>query len=686
MSAARLEKLNPQQRRAVEHGGVPLADAGPLLIIAGAGSGKTSTLAHRVAWLIEQGADPRRIMLLTFSRRAAAEMTRRVDLILAEFVRGKGGAVVDAMAWAGTFHAIGARLLREYAEAIGLGPAFTIHDREDSADLMNLVRHDLGFSKTEKRFPTKGTCLAIYSRAVNGELPLDVVLGSCFPWCAMWQDELRTLFAQYVEIKQQQRVLDYDDLLLYWAHMMQEPSIAEEVANRFDHVLVDEYQDTNKLQASVLLALRPNGKGLNVVGDDAQSIYSFRAATVRNILDFPGHFSPRADVVTLEQNYRSTQPILAAANAVIELAEERFTKNLWSARKSAERPQLVSVRDEAEQALYIVQKILENREQGIALRAQAVLFRASHHSGPLEVELTRGNIPFVKFGGLKFLEAAHIKDMLSFLRWAENPRDRVAGFRVIQLLPGAGPATAARMLECSGDRPDLVGALGDIKPPAAAAEHWPGFVEAVRLVRGRAAGWPAELDLVRRWYEPHLERIHEDAALRQPDLLQLVQIASTYPSRERFLTELTLDPPDATSDRAGDPLLDEDYLILSTIHSAKGQEWKSVFILNAVDGCLPSDLAAGTSAEIEEERRLLYVAMTRAKDHLHLIVPQRFFVHGQRSNGDRHLYASRTRFIPSALLGHFESRAWPQATPVQTSAKPARAPVDIGARVRRSWG
>jgi DNA helicase II / ATP-dependent DNA helicase PcrA len=686
MSAACLEKLNPQQRRAVEHGGLPLADAGPLLIIAGAGSGKTSTLAHRVAWLIEQGADPRRIMLLTFSRRAAAEMTRRVDLILAEFVRGRGGAVVDAMAWAGTFHAIGARLLREYAEVIGLGPAFTIHDREDSADLMNLVRHDLGFSKTEKRFPTKGTCLAIYSRAVNGELPLDVVLDSYFPWCAMWQDELRTLFAQYVEIKQRQHVLDYDDLLLYWAHMMQEPSIAEEVANRFDHVLVDEYQDTNKLQASVLLALRPCGKGLNVVGDDAQSIYSFRAATVRNILDFPGHFSPRADVVTLEQNYRSTQPILAAANAVIELAEERFTKNLWSARKSAERPQLVSVRDEAEQALYIVEKILENREQGIALKAQAVLFRASHHGAPLEVELTRRNIPFVKFGGLRFLEAAHVKDMLSFLRWAENPRDRVAGFRVIQLLPGAGPATAARVVERVGDRADPVEGLSDIKPPAAAAEHWPGFVDAVRLVRSRAAGWPTELDLVRRWYEPHLERIHEDAALRLPDLLQLVQIAATYPSRERFLTELTLDPPDATSDRAGDPFLDEDYLILSTIHSAKGQEWKSVFILNAVDGCLPSDLAAGTSAEIEEERRLLYVAMTRAKDHLHLIVPQRFFVHGQRSNGDRHLYASRTRFIPSALLGHFESCAWPQAAPAQTSAKPAQAPVDIRERVRRTWG
>jgi len=686
VSAARLEKLNPQQRRAVEHGGLPLAEAGPLLIVAGAGSGKTSTLAHRVAWLIEQGADPRRIMLLTFSRRAAAEMIRRVDLILVEFNRTRG-AVPDGLAWAGTFHAIGARLLREYAETIGLAPAFTIHDREDSADLMNLVRHDVGFSKTEKRFPTKGTCLAIYSRAVNGELPLDEVLGSYFPWCAMWHDELRALFAQYVETKQRQHVLDYDDLLLYWAHMMLEPSIAGEISERFDHVLVDEYQDTNRLQASVLLALRPNGNGLTVVGDDAQSIYSFRAATVRNILDFPGHFSPRAEMVMLEQNYRSTQPILTAANAVIELTEERFTKNLWSERKSAERPQLVSVRDEADQALYVVEKVLERREQGLALKTQAVLFRASHHSGPLEVELTRRNIPFVKFGGLKFLEAAHIKDLLAFLRWAENPRDRVAGFRVVQLLPGAGPATAARVLERVAEQADTVAALGDIKPPAAAAEHWPAFVEAVRLVRGRVAGWPAELDLVRRWYEPHLHRIHEDAMLREADLLQLLQIASTYPSRERFLTELTLDPPDATSDRAGDPLLDEDYLILSTIHSAKGQEWKSVHILNAVDGCLPSDLATGTSAEIEEERRLLYVAMTRARDHLHVIVPQRFFVHGQRSNGDRHMYAARTRFIPTALLDHFECSAWPRAAAAPgASVKPARAPVDIRARVRRSWG
>jgi DNA helicase-2/ATP-dependent DNA helicase PcrA len=694
MTAPYLAKLNADQRRAVEHGGAAFAEAGPLLIIAGAGSGKTNTLAHRVAHLIVNGIDPRRILLLTFSRRAAAEMARRVERITAQVfnanVMGARAAVVsNALTWSGTFHAIGARLLREYALQIGLDRSFTIHDREDSADLVNLIRHDLGFSRTEQRFPAKGTCLAIYSRAVNAELPLDEVLGSFFPWCASWEAELRALFAAYVEAKQRQHVLDYDDLLLYWAQMMAEPSIAAEVAARFDHVLVDEYQDTNALQASILLALKPDGKGLTVVGDDAQSIYSFRAATVRNILDFPGHFSPRAEIATLERNYRSTQPILAAANAVIDLAEERFTKNLWSDRACAERPQLVSVRDESEQARYVAERILEHRERGIALKSQAVLFRASHHSASVEIELARRNIPFVKFGGLKFLEAAHIKDVLGFLRWAENLRDRVAGFRVIQLLPGAGPATAGRLLDRVGedafDAQDSLSAILAFVPPAAAAAHWPDFAEAIRLVRGRAAGWPAELDIICRWYAPHLERIHDDAAVRQADLVQLTQIASTYTSRERFLTELTLDPPDVTSAEAGAPLLDEDYLILSTIHSAKGQEWKAVFILNVVDGCIPSDLGTGSTAEIEEERRLLYVAMTRAKDHLHLVVPQRFFAHQQRSNGDRHMYAARTRFIPATILDRFTSCAWPLAAATTSGAGSKREGVDIGARLRRMW-
>jgi DNA helicase-2/ATP-dependent DNA helicase PcrA len=681
--AVYLAKLNVQQQRAVEHG---IEDGRPLLIIAGAGSGKTNTLAHRVAHLIASGADPHRIMLLTFSRRAAAEMQRRVERITAEALRANDGRMAQVLPWSGTFHAVGARLLREHALEIGLNLAFTIHDREDSSDLMNLVRHDLGFSKTKKRFPMKSTCLGIYSRTVNAETPLVEVLGSHFAWCAEWESELRRLFAAYVEAKQKQNVLDYDDLLLYWAQMMKESAIAEDLAARFDHVLVDEYQDTNRLQASILLAMKPNGRGLTVVGDDAQSIYSFRGATVRNILDFPDHFSPQAEVATLERNYRSTQLILAAANAVINLAEEHFTKNLWSDRASAELPRLVSVRDETDQAGYVAQKALEYREAGMPLKQQAVLFRASHHSAQLEIELIRRNIPFVKFGGLKFLEAAHIKDILALLRWAENPRDRVAGFRVIQLLPGAGPATAARLLDHIAETTDALEAIGAFVPLAGTAEAWRAFVDLNRVLRTKAAGWPAEIEYVCHWYEPHLERLYEDAVTRQSDLGQLVQIASTYPTRERFLTELTLDPPDATSDEAGMPLLDEDYLVLSTIHSAKGQEWRAVTILNVIDGCIPSDLSTGSTDAIEEERRLLYVAMTRAKDHLHLILPQRFFAYQQRSNGDRHVYATRTRFIPDSILHCFESCAWPVATTqARSSSKLQRDGVNIGAQLRRMW-
>src|SRR5438270_1104884 len=638
-----LDRLNPDQRAAVEHGAD--GDARPLLIIAGAGSGKTDTLAHRVAHLVMSGADPHRILLLTFSRRAAAEMERRTERILN---RASGTNASAGLIWSGTFHAMGARFLREYAERIGLERSFTIHDREDAADLMNLVRHELDLSRTESRFPTKGTCLSIYSRAVNAEAPLEQVLGKAFPWCANWAAELKALFAAYVEAKQRQNVLDYDDLLLYWAHMLGERDFASEIGARFDHILVDEYQDTNRLQASILLALKPDGRGLTVVGDDAQSIYSFRAATVRNILDFPSRFTPRARIVTLERNYRSTQSILAASNAVIALASERFTKNLWSEREASTRPLLVAVRDESDQARYVVTRVLENREAGLPLKSQAVLFRTSHHSDTLEFELTRRNIPFVKFGGLKFLEAAHVKDVLAALRFAENPRDRVAGFRVTQLVPGIGPASAAKVLDRLA-APDPAAMLVTYAPPRAGAE-WKGFVTLFDALFRRTSPWPAEFEQVRRWYQPHLERLHDDAAVRAADLAQLEQIAASYRTREQFLTDLTLDPPSASSDEAGAPLLDEDYLILSTIHSAKGQEWKSVFVLNAVDGCIPSDLGTGTTAEIEEERRLLYVAMTRARDHLHLVMPQRFFTHGQNAKGDRHVYAARTRFIPATLL------------------------------------
>ncbi len=684
--ATYLDKLNPQQRRAVEHGAAEGPRSRPLLVIAGAGSGKTNTLAHRVAHLIVNGADPRRILLMTFSRRAAAEMTGRVERICGGARGARDGIIADGLAWAGTFHATGARLLREYAAEIGLDPAFSIHDREDSADLMNLVRHELGFSKTESRFPAKGTCLAIYSRVVNAETPLEQVLLGAFPWCASWSEELRALFAGYVEAKQAQNVLDYDDLLLYWAQTMQESALAEEIGGRFDHVLVDEYQDTNRLQALILLALKPEGRGLTVVGDDAQSIYSFRAATVRNILDFPKSFMPPADIITLDRNYRSTPPILAAANAVIDLAAERFTKNLWSERESAERPQIVAVRDEADQPRFVVERVLEARESGATLKQQAVLFRASHHSGPLEVELTQRNIPFVKFGGLKFLDSAHVKDLLALLRFVQNPRDRVAGFRILQLLPGVGPASAQDVLDFLAQQAAPLSVMSEAPTPARAGKAWSTLVTTLRLLSCGMPAWPAEIEAARQWYEPHLERLHEDASSRLDDLIQLEQIARGYPSRQRFLTELTLDPPDATSGQAGPPLRDEDYLVLSTIHSAKGQEWKSVFVLNAVDGCIPSDLATGTAAEIEEERRLLYVAMTRARDKLHLVMPQRFLTHGQHPQGDRHVYAARTRFIPANLLSLFDCVAWPM---VAASAGARRADgglrVDVRAKMRGMW-
>ena len=477
-TAAWLARLNDAQREAVEYDtGNVTQPTGALLVIAGAGSGKTNTLAHRVANLVVKGVDPRRILLLTFSRRAAVEMTRRVTRIAGQAL-GARAAVAQGLTWSGTFHGIGARLLREYAELIGLAPTFTINDREDSADLMNLVRHELGLSAKERRFPSKGTCLAIYSRVVNTGAALADVLNDAFPWCREWEADLRLLFATYVEAKQKQSVLDYDDLLLYWSLMAEQPAIAADLAGRFDHVLVDEYQDTNRLQASILLALKPDGRGLTVVGDDAQSIYSFRGATVRNILDFPGHFNPPARQVTLERNYRSTQPILAASNAVIELASERFTKNLWTDKASAQRPHLVSVADEADQARYVVEQVLEAREAGMKLKAQAVLFRAAHHSAALEIELTRRNIPFVKFGGLKFLDSVHVKDVLAVLRWAENPRDRVAGFRVTQLLPGVGPATAARVLDVVTEIAPgaTASALASFAPPARTLEDWQSFV------------------------------------------------------------------------------------------------------------------------------------------------------------------------------------------------------------------
>ena len=691
--ASYLDELNPAQHAAVTFGvqGPGFARiTPPLLVIAGAGSGKTKTLAHRVAHLIINGADPRRILLLTFARRMAAEMTRRVEFICARALAGRAAVAPTALdacvEWSGTFHAVGARLLRMYAQSIGLDPAFSILDRGDAADLMDLVRDELGLSESKGRFPKKATCLGIYSYAVNARMPLRDALLRSFPWCAEWEEPLKGLFAAYVAAKQAQSVLDYDDLLLYWAQMMEVGEIAQWVSARFDHVLVDEYQDTNALQASILLALKPDGVGLTVVGDDAQSIYSFRSARIENILEFPGCFQPPAEVVTLEQNYRSTQPILEGCNRIIGHAADRFTKNLYSRRTGGTRPEIAMVADEAAQVEFVIQRVLANREAGMELREQAVLFRTSHHSGQLEVELTRRNIPFVKFGGLKFLEASHVKDVLSILRWAENPRDRVAGFRVLKLLPGVGPATARRALAALEREGHSLSALARFRPPPGAAEMWSGMA-AVMHDLAASSLWEGQIERLRRWYDPMLEVLYDAARVRRGDLDQLERMALQHASRASFLTDLTLDPPEAVGDEAGPPGKDEDWLVLSTIHSAKGQEWRAVAVLNVVDGCIPSDLATGSPAEIEEERRLLYVAMTRARDDLVLMQPLRFYVHGQAPGADRHVYAPRSRFIADADLDAFELSGMPvrPPAPADMTCKPSAANIDLMARMRQMW-
>ena len=654
-----LATLNPAQREAAcygERSGDGGFGAGPLLVIAGAGTGKTMALAHRVAHLVLEGVNPERILLLTFTRRAAQEMTRRVEAIVRK-ATGAGGAGGSSSAsllrWSGTFHSVANRLLRRYAHNLGLDPGFSVMDRGDAADLMDVVRHELGLAKKARRFPRKDTCLAIYSRCVNSRQPLADALSLSFPWCDEWEPELRQLFRGFVERKQANQALDYDDLLLYWTHLVADVELAGEISSWFDHVLVDEYQDTNRLQSDVLRAIKPDGSGMTVVGDDAQSIYSFRAADVENILGFPDQFLPPAKIVTLEQNYRSNQPILDTANCLIAEGERQYRKNLFTTRKGGARPVYVSVEDGDAEAEYVVEAVLEQRETGMALKNQAVLFRGSHHSDRLELELVRRNIPYVKYGGLKFLEAAHVKDMLAILKWAENPRNQVAAFRVLKLMPGMGPSRAAKCFECLALNDHRFASLDNFTPPAAALEGWAAFSTLMQSLAAREIEdrhWHDQLAAIRHWYQPQLERIYDSIETRQADLEQLEQIAGRYTTRERFLTELTLDPPSAAGDLAGDPLLDEDYLVLSTVHSAKGQEWDSVFLLSVSDGSFPSEFATARPETIEEERRLMYVAMTRARQSLHLVAPLRYHVTQQRRDGDRHVYGARSRFVSDALM------------------------------------
>ncbi len=701
-----MDELNAQQRAAVTHG------EGPILVIAGAGTGKTKTLASRVAHLIESGTSPDRILLLTFTRRASQQMLERAAKLI--------GTSHTSQVWGGTFHAIASRILRQHGRSIGLDPGFNIIDNEDSADLLDIVRSDLELGTANKRSPRKGTLAAIYSRVVNSRTKLGEVLTANFPWCMTDQDDIRRIFETFTRRKREQAVLDYDDLLLYFHALLNVSELGAFVASQFDHVLVDEYQDTNLIQAEIIRSLRKTNRNVMVVGDDAQSIYSFRAATVRNMLDFPSQFQ-NTTIIMLEENYRSVQPILDASNRVMAAAEHQFAKNLFSKRSSKQKPRLITIQDEAAQCIEVCRRVLEKSEQGIPLKNQGVLFRTGHHSDALEVELAKRNIPFVKYGGLKFVEAAHVKDMVALLRIVTNPQDEMSWHRVLLLLEGVGPSAARKVMGALGvssignannhlapslatgsDRATgservasdaaksgstILSMLrsGSLPVPLAARAQFDDLRTTLLNIIETKPIPSAVVDRVRKFYEPIFNNTYDNPTLRLRDLEQLEQIAHGYASVTSFVTDLTLDPPTRAQDYSGPPLLDEDFLILSTIHSAKGCEWDVVHLLHCADGNIPADMACGSDDEIAEERRLFYVAMTRARDELNLYFPLRYYF---KKNGrsDRHSYGQLTRFIKPndiTLYDKVASESVRPEQPIPMQAGPIVA--DIDAMLGELW-
>lgn len=677
-------QLNPQQERAASFGldpGTAESAEQPLLVMAGAGTGKTTTVAHRVARLLQSGVSPNGILLMTFSRRAALEMTRRAVRVLQHSTTD---AVQHRFPWAGTYHGMANKLLRLYARQVGLQPEFSILDRGDAADLMDVCRQEQGLSAKEKRFPRKDACLEIYSMCTNRQQSLADVVSTEFPWCEGVQDELGALFKEYVSLKQQTQSLDYDDLLLYWHAMMGEEWLARQIGERFTHVLVDEYQDTNVLQAQILTRLKPEGRGVTVVGDDAQSIYSFRAADVSNIREFATQFEQRAAVIDLELNYRSKQPILDFANVLIHQDKDAHPRSLQASRAGGGAPRYVTVEDDACQAQYIVEQVLRHREEGLALKQQAVLFRNTHHSDQLEVELSRKNIPFVKYGGLKFLEAAHVKDLLCILRWSVNPRDQLAAFRTVQLLPGVGPAMARKAWDFHVLHNYNTSRLHDCELAKGVQSDWNSLAALLEFCGGEGQLVETVVDRVAAWYKPFLEHQYDDARVRWQDIQQLQMMAGQFQDAEQFLADLTLDPPTVSGDEAGVPLKDEDYLILSTVHSAKGQEWSTVFVLNVVDGSFPSEFSTGDDALIDEERRLLYVAATRARDHLHLMTPLKFYVPQQARHGAKHVYGAQSRFMTDPVLATCDRQFYGESQAREAIGQ-AIAQLDLPSKMRELW-
>lgn len=628
--------LNEAQLAAATHGD------SPLVILAGAGTGKTRTLVARVAHLVDRGVDPSRVLLLTYTRRAADDMLARAAAICSDPQAGRSIA-------GGTFHAMAHKVVCAHAENLGLPRAVSVLDTADARDLMDILRADNDPSDTTRRSPRGDTLVDIYSRAVNTARPARDVIAASFPWCEPHTAAIVDLFRAYVARKRERALLDFDDLLLAWRTMLTDSILGPILAGRWDHVLVDEYQDVNQIQVDIVTMLRPTGRGLTVVGDDAQAIYGFRGTDAKHIIDLAAVF-PDTRVVLLEHNFRSGQRLLDLANAVRPASGgERLV--LRSDRLGGARPRLMRCHDAPAEARLVVDAVLEAAEQGQRLRDQAVLMRTAHHSDLLEIELTARGVPFVKFGGLRFLERAHIKDFVAGLRLLDNRTDEVAWFRLLRLHDGIGPARARAMLRAL--QPDDASAqarhadVAALAPPMArigVAGTLDGVVAARQLATAadRAAAVVALLT-------PLLVSRYADHAARVADLHRLIGAAAAAPSLPEFLAELTLDPPASTGDFAGAPRLDDDYLVLSTVHSAKGLEWDTVHVIHAVDGAFPSDMALSTDAGLLEEQRLFYVAVTRARDQLAIYTPLRM-PHHRTARDDKHSYAPASRFLDAEAL------------------------------------
>ena len=640
-----LSALNAGQRAAAT------CAADPLLILAGAGTGKTMTLCARVAWMLTEGVPAERILLLTFTRRAAREMVERTEALVARAVPDAGRVV------GGTFHSVAHRMVRTHASSLGLPEGFGVLDAGDAADLLDYVRQEQGRAASHRRFPRAQTMLDIYSRTVNAQTPLAEILAEAFPWCAEHHEQLAEIFRAYGARKRALGVLDLDDLLLYWRALATDDVVGAAMARSFDQVLVDEYQDVNGLQVEIVHGITAGGCGLTVVGDDFQAIYGFRSASARHIIDFPAQF-PGTETVALERNYRSSAPILAVANAVSEQDRVGLRKRLWTETEGGAAPELVFPRDESRQAGEVCDRVLAAREEGTELRRQAVLFRTGHDSDQLELELVRRGIPFVKYGGLRFLEAAHVKDLIALLRLTDNPADEVSWFRVLQLQEGVGPIRARRILDALRARD---GAPPELTRWPQAVEHVPdtaraqagAVIDALAACgagSGESAG--AQVERLIAALAPLIALRYADGAMRVADLDQLAAAARGAEDVRHFVSELVLDPPASSADLAGPPHLDEDFLVLSTVHSAKGLEWDVVHVIAVYDGNFPADMSTGTEEGIAEERRLLYVALTRARRRLHVYVPLRYY-HRPHGGDDAHGYGKASRFLSKEVQSLF---------------------------------